>query len=81
MIGVNVFLNKILTVFLAWPNPASTPANPRCMIKTKAVANIIQILLAVSKFASMAAAAAASAPPPSCNASKKVKIVVSFFIL
>ena len=44
---IAVFLNKILTVFFALVSPASSAANPRCIMKTRIVDINIQVLLIV----------------------------------
>ena len=66
MMGVSVFLKRMFTVFLAWPKPASTPAKPRCMMKTSPMQTIIHTLLAVLS-ASNAGSAAATAGALSNN--------------
>jgi hypothetical protein len=43
---MKVFLNRMLVVFLARVSPVSTMAKPKCMMKTRPAANIIQTLLA-----------------------------------
>jgi len=55
-----VFLNRMFTVFFDCPNPASTPAKPRCIKNTIAVANIIHRLLAVNKASAPMEAASAT---------------------
>ena len=64
-----MFLNNTFTVFLDWQKPVSTVANPKCMINTNAVDNIIQMLLAVNKFMSTFSASSArvGAAPSSCT--------------
>ena len=47
MQGINVFLNRMFTVFFDRVSPDSTVAKPRCMMNTSAVANIIQMVLVV----------------------------------
>ena len=42
------FLKRILTVFLDWVIPVSRQANPRCIMKTRHVANKIQRLCVVN---------------------------------
>ncbi len=44
----NRFLNRMFVAFLAWVNPDSRLAKPRCMMNTSAVASIIQRLLTVA---------------------------------
>ena len=41
-------MNKMLTVFFDRVNPASRVAKPKCMIKTRKVATIIQTLFVVN---------------------------------
>ena len=67
MAGVRVFLNKMFTVFLDWVNPASTPANPKCMINTRAVAIIIQTLLAVRSVVANSVPVSARVVLTACN--------------
>ena len=43
------FLKRILTVFFDWVIPASKEANPKCMTKTKHVANKSQRLWVVKE--------------------------------
>jgi hypothetical protein len=57
----------MFTVFLDCPNPASTPAKPRCMINTKPVDSIIQMLLAVNSAVAAASAASAAVAATSSN--------------
>ena len=45
---MNVFLNRMLVVFLARVMPDSSVAKPRCMMNTSAAASIIQTLFATN---------------------------------
>src|SRR6187399_1870642 len=45
---MNVFLNRMFTVFFERVSPDSNDAKPRCITKTSAVHNIIHALLAVN---------------------------------
>jgi hypothetical protein len=45
---MNVFLNRMLVVFLARVSPDSSVAKPRCMMNTRPAHSIIQTLLAVN---------------------------------
>ena len=45
---IAVFLNRMLTVFLARVMPLSSAAKPRCMMNTRNVATSIQVLLTVN---------------------------------
>ena len=45
---IAVFLNRMLTVFLALVRPLSSAAKPRCMMNTRKVATSIQVLFTVN---------------------------------
>lgn len=48
MAMIAVFLNRMLTVFLALVMPLSRAAKPRCMMNTRKVATSIQVLFTVN---------------------------------
>ena len=58
---MNVFLNRMLVVFLARVRPDSSVAKPRCMMNTRPAQSIIQTLLAVNTPAETASSAEAAA--------------------
>ncbi len=46
---MNTFLNMMFTVFFFWVRPASSVANPRCIMKTMAAAITVQSIETVKK--------------------------------
>src|SRR5690606_14579401 len=64
-----MFLNRTFTVFLERVRPDSRVANPMCMMKTRAVANIIHTLLAVNRALVAASVAEAAVGATSAVAS------------